>query len=78
LEDKDLHGLTDMPDSLDGGDGNCNDLTAQFFIQYTCEQSPEEQAKKYDIIALCTAIIMFVSFCNMLFIWGLKANQSID
>lgn len=60
------------------GDGNCEDVSAHFFIQYTCMQDQETQAAKYDTIAKATAIIMFVSFSYMLFIWYLQKSQGID
>lgn len=60
------------------GDGNCADVTAYFFIQYKCEQSEADMHDKYNTIAKTTAIIMFVAFSFILFIWYLQKSQGID
>jgi preprotein translocase subunit SecG len=59
-------------------DGACNDQRAQFFIQYTCEQSQEIQGDTYNQIALATATIMFVAFFFILLIYYLQTTSRLD
>jgi hypothetical protein len=63
---------------LSKADGQCNDLRAYFFIQYTCEQSREIQEVTYNQISLVTAEISFVAFFFILLIYYLQKTSRLD
>ena len=63
-------------DYLQGADKNtpndeCYSIQSQVFIQYTCEITLEEQAVKYNKIALVSSIILFISFSYSIIIYYL-------
>jgi hypothetical protein len=52
-----------MPDKLKSGKPNtCLTGSSILFVQYACEITEEEKEAKYDVIALVSVIVMFISF----------------
>jgi len=48
------------------------------FIQYTCEITEKEKEDKYDILALVSVIVMFVSFLFSQLIFFLQQTSKLD
>lgn len=48
------------------------------FVQYTCEIDQDQKEKKYDILALVSVIVMFVSFLFSQLIFFLQQTSKLD
>jgi hypothetical protein len=59
-------------------DPKCSDDLAQFFIQYTCEQSEDLQKFKYEVLAKASALIMFSALFFSRIVNYLKSTSKLD
>jgi len=60
---KELHKVSYRESDLysGGAPSTCTDKTSSLFVQYTCVQSKEQQASKYDAVALAVASTSLIS-----------------